>query len=311
MNWKIAFVFCQSLLLTGAADVSPFLRGSQNAATPAPKVFQRKYCNGETLKYHMNGKNEAWQYEIDGSSVVRKNAAGIFIEEIGWSNLRSGGASLPIPPESAAFRQELSLDPGYSMKLPDFSKVTPMLVGPMADLMTFYSDLWLAEKAGSLSKVGDHAYIPISSANSWADGSRIVLGEDSIDFDLTLKEIDQSAQTAKLLARHVPPREPTIKLPADWMKKPVADTANNWVNIEKNGEKYIAEVGKETFDVEILVSSHDGRILSATLNNPVKAIRRECSDAALTNCGDPMPREILRQITVLSTEWAGHCTPTK
>lgn len=299
MNWKFVFVFCQTLFLIGVTGVLP---GSQNGATPAPGAFHRQYREGETLKYHMNGKNEAWQYEIDGSGVVKKNAAGIFIEEIGWSNLLSGGATLPIPPESAAFRQELSLDPGYGMKLPDFSKVTPMLVGPMADLMTFYTDLWLVEKTGSLSKVGDHAYIPIGSANSWADGSRIVLGEDSIDFDLTFIGIDQAAQTAKLLVRHVPPKEPKIKLPADWMKKPVADTPNNWVNVEKNGEKYTAEVGKETFDVEIVVSLRDGRILSATIDNPVKAIRRECADAALTKCSEATPRNILRQIAVRSVE---------
>jgi hypothetical protein len=302
VNWKFCIVFCQSVFLIGASGGSLFFESPQSAGTPPVGAFHRQYREGEAIKYHMKGKNEAWQYEIDGNGVVEKNAAGAFVEEIGWSELHSGGAALPIPPESAAFRQELSLDPAFGMRLPDFSKVSPMLIGPMADLMTFYSDLWLAGKMGNLSKVGDHAYIPMSSANSWADGSRVVLGEDSIDFDLTFKEIDQSAQTAKLLVRHVPPKEPKIKLPAEWMKKPVADTPNNWVEVAKNGDKYVAEVGKEIFDVEIVVSLRDGRMLSATLENPVKAIRRECSDAALTSCGEATPRDILRQITVRSVE---------
>lgn len=300
MNWKLVLVFCQSSFLIGAFDGSPFLPGAPGPA--AASTFHRQYHEGETLKYHMKGKNESWQYEIEASGTVKKNAAGIFFEEIAWSDLHSGGAVLPIPPESAAFRQELSLDPGFRMKLPDFSRVSPLLIGPMADLMTFYSDLWLAGNAGNLAKVGDHAYIPLGGPNSWADGSRVILGEDSIDFDLTFKEIDHSAQTAKLIVRHVPPKEPKIKLPAEWMKKPLTDQPNNWVEVERNGDKYAAEVGKETFDVEIVVSLRDGRLLSATLDNPVRAIRRECSDAALTNCSEAKPRNILRQITVRLVE---------
>jgi len=54
-------------------------------------------------------------------------------------------------------------------------------------------------------------------------------------------------------------------------------------------EKYLAAVGKETFDVEIRLSLADGMILSGTLDNPVETIKRECEDAALTKCGDPRP----------------------
>jgi hypothetical protein len=44
----------------------------------------------------------------------------------------------------------------------------------------------------------------------------------------------------------VPPAVPQIKLPTEWMKTPVSDTANNWVEVEKNGDsKFSAEVGKE------------------------------------------------------------------
>jgi len=272
------------------------------AAAQGAPLFHRQYREGETVKYHMKGKNEAWQYEIDASGIVKKSDTGVFVEEIGWSDLRSGDTALPIPPESAAFRQELSLDPGFGMKIPDFSDVSPMLIGPMADLMTFYSDLFLAGKIGNLSKVGDHEYVKVGGPNSWADGSRVILGEDSIDFDLTVKEINSTTQTAKLLVRHVPPGEPKVKLPAEWMKKSVADTPNNWVNVEKRGDKYVAEVGKETFDVDIVVSLRDGRLLNATLENPVTAIRRECTDVALTQCSAPTPRQILRQIEVQAKE---------
>ena len=65
---------------------------------------------------------------------------------------------------------------------------------------------------------------------------------------------------------------------------------------KNNAGKYDAEVGKETFDVEIKVSLADGKILSATLNNPVDAVKRECSDAAFSNCGEATHHHILRQI---------------
>jgi hypothetical protein len=125
----------------------------------------------------------------------------------------------------------------------------------------------------------------------------VTLGEDSIDFDFTLKEVNQPANTATLVIRHVPPEKPQVKLPADWMQKPVADTPNNWVQIEKTKDgKYLAAVGKETFDVEIKLSLADGKILSATIDNPLQTIERDCEDAALTKCGDPKPHPIRRQI---------------
>ena len=284
---KSTVILCATLLLAAGQGVAP---------------FHRQYREGETVKYHMKGKNEAWQYEIEASGMMKKDAAGAFVEEIGWSDLHSGGAALPIPLESAAFRQELSLDPSFAMRIPDLSRVSPILVGPMLDLMTFYADYWLAAKNGTLMERGNHTYLKVGGTNSWADGSRVILGEDSIDFDLTVKDINQSAQTARLLVRHVPPQEPKVNLPTGWMKKPVADTPNNWVNVERNGDKYIAEVGKETFDVEIVVSLRDGRLLIATLDNPVTAIRRECSDAALTQCSGATPRQILRQIEVRAKE---------
>ena len=83
------------------------------------------------------------------------------------------------------------------------------------------------------------------------------------------------------------------------MQKPVGDSPNNWVGVtkEQNGS-YTAAVGEENFTVEIKVSLADGRILSATMDNPVKTIERTCEDAALTKCGEAKPHEILRKIDI-------------
>src|SRR5262249_22190292 len=164
----------------------------------------------------------------------------------------------------------------------DVAHTHPKLVGPTLDLMTFYVDLWLATKEGKLVHQGDHLDVPGKGANSWADGSYVTLGEDAIDFEIELSRLDEAAKTALVIVRHVPPEKPEIKLPAAWMKEPVGDTENNWVQVQKGEKgKFLAAVGKETFDVELTVSLADGHIVSATMDNIVDVLERECASAAL------------------------------
>jgi hypothetical protein len=263
-------------------------------ATPSP--LTRHYTEGEKLTYHMKGSNDGWTYELQANGIVKKDGNGHFVEEFGWADFKSS-APMTLSPASLSFRQTLSLDPAVSPSVPDLSVVQPFLIGPITDLLTFYADLWMAAQQTTLVHSGDHAYVKFGGPISWADGQYVILGEDSIDFDLTLKEIDAASQTATLVVRHVPPAQPTVKLPAAWMRTPVADTPNNWIDVKKNAAgKYVAEVGKETFDVEIKLSLKDGKILSATLDNPVQARKRECTDAALLDCNELTDDNIHRHI---------------
>jgi hypothetical protein len=165
--------------------------------------------------------------------------------------------------------------------------------------MTFYSDEWLALTMGALKKPGDHYYLALPFNPSWADGTHVLLGEDSIAFDMTWKSTNDADHTALILIRHVPPAKPTVHLNADWMKKPVANTPNNWVEIEKSDDgKFEASVGNETFDVLLTIDLTDGKILSATMDNTVKTIHCTCEDQALTKCGDPVPHQIYRKIEI-------------
>jgi len=270
----------------------------------------RRYKDGETLSYHMKASNQARnqtiRYEADAKGVVKKEGFGHLVEEFQWSALSFNGQPVPLPANASDFRQQLSLDPAVSPSLPDFSHVNPMLIGPSADLLTFYADLWLAMKQGTLIHSGDHAYVRHGTPNSWADGTRTLIGEDSIDFDIKLSDVDTGAGTAKLVVRHVPPAQPEIKTAAKWMGAPVADAPNNWVEVTKmDSGKYLAEVGKETFDVEITTSLADGRILSAKMDNPVTVLARECSDSELTQCGEPEHYQIRRQIELHVESAAG------
>lgn len=273
-----------------------FVTSGALLAQTQPNILTRRYVEGEKLTYHMKGINENWRYEIQADGVVKKDSAGTYFEEYGWSNMISNDPKIFLTASSRNFRQEVSLDPNHNPSFPDISQA-PVLVGPITDLMTFYVDVWLALKTGKLTKAGDHFYRQMGTPSSWADGVRVLQGDSSIDFDFILKEINQPAGTATLIVRHVPPEKTQVRLPAEWMRKPVADTANNWVTVEKreNG-KYLGAVGKEVFDVEIKLSLADGKILSATMDNPVQTIERECTDQALTNCGNPKPHLIRRQI---------------
>ncbi|HKH99031.1 MAG TPA: hypothetical protein VJ999_07985 [Candidatus Sulfotelmatobacter sp.] len=264
-------------------------------------VLLRRYRAGEKLTYSMKGINEDRHYEIQADGIVIKDSAGTYFEEYRWSNLISDNQKTALPPASRDFRQQVTLDPNHSCAFPNLSQVDHRLIGPITDLMSFYADLRLAVRTGKLAHPGDHFCFKRSAPNSWADGTHVLIGEDAIDFDLTLKDVNRSDNTATLVVRHVPPEKPEIKLTVDWMRKPVADTANNWVQVQRaeNG-KYLAAVGKETFDVEIKLSLADGKILSGTLDNPVETVERECEDAALTRCGDPRPHPIRRQIEISS-----------
>src|SRR5262249_35198514 len=151
--------------------------------------------------------------------------------------------------------------------MPDLSKVQPGLIGPVTDLLTFYADLFLATHAGQLRKPGDRFFFANPIAASWADGTRVLIGEDSIDFDIQLTGIDRSRGVATLLVKHVPPKAQKIRMPAEWMREPVAGVPNNWVQVRRAAGGYIGAVGKETFDVELTISLSAGEILSATMDN--------------------------------------------
>jgi hypothetical protein len=276
------------------------------AQTPpaSPSILARHYQEGEKLTYHMKATNKdrvnSVAYEIDGTGVVKKNAAGNFVEEFAWTNFVMNGKPVETTPAMKDFRQSLSLDPATPSGVPNLSQVIPM-VGPITDMLTFYADLWLSTKVNKFAKPGDHFYFDAmaNKPNSWADGVYTIIGEDVIAFDITLKDVDVAHNIATLEVRHVPPPNPQIKLPAEWMRTPVADTPNNWVELQKNADgKYSGQVGKEIFDVIMKISLADGKILSATLDNPVEVIERDCTDLALTSCGDPMRYQIRRQVEI-------------
>jgi hypothetical protein len=316
MVWEAAKENHPMIKLTrSAASVAAFLlcvvqsqsfallqNSAGSSAAPGGGLLERKYKEGEKLSYHLTttnrGRANTLHYEIQADGVVKKDADG-YVEEFAWSNMIVDGKPFVLPPSSLSLRQQLSLTPNAKIAIPDLSKVHPLMIGPITDMLSFYADLLIAKYRGNLTRTGDHFYFKHGTPNSWADGMHVTLGQDSIDFDVMLAEVDQAAKTATIVVKHVPPEKPQIKLPAAWMEKPVADTPNNWVEVTKIAEdKFSAEIGKEIFVDTIKISLVDGRIISATQENPVEVLERDCSDAALTTCGEPVRYRILRQIEI-------------
>jgi hypothetical protein len=274
------------------------------ASTPAviQPLLARHYQDGEKIAYTISCLNQSHSkttgYEAQAAGVVSKDSSGIFVENLAWTDLHLNDEQIRLSAASRAFREPLSLAQGAKLSIPPLGKVQEGLIAPIADLLTFYADVKIAMNQ-KLTRAGDHAYVRYGAPNSWADGTHTLIGEDSIDFDVTLQAIDQKAQTATLLVRHVSPAQPQIKLPASWMSERVGSTANNWVQVEKGPDgKYVAGVGQETFNVEIKIALATGRILSATMDNPVDISERVCSDAALTSCGSPERYTVHREITL-------------
>ncbi len=272
---------------------------AQDRATSAPAetLLARRYTAGQVLRYGMKGSNNGWEYQLQATDTVKQDAAGHFYEEIAWSDLHSN-APMALSPASVQFRQTVSADgSGRYMAIPDLAKVQPFLIGPITDTLTFYTDLLLAQQA-ALSPTHPHAYVAHGTPNSWADGQHFLVAQDSIDFDLSLESTDPQAHTATLLVRHVVPRAPQIALPAAWMKTPVANTPNNWVQVSRGDRGYTAEFGQELFDVRLTLDMRDGRLLRVVLDNPVTATIRDCQDAALTRCEPPKAENIRRQVSL-------------
>lgn len=262
----------------------------------AEGTLQRRYTDKAVLHYVMTGDNDGWKYTIRAADIVRRDTNGRYYEEISWSDLVSN-AQQALSPASLALRQTVSLDdPTSYMKVPNLANVQPLLIGPITDTLTLYSDLLMAMQA-KLVQSGQTAYVSRTTPNSWADGQRVLLGQDVVDFSLKVEAVNPTEHTETILIQHVPPSALHVQLPAKWMRGPTSAKPNNFVQVSRQEDGFIAETGKETFDVRLVVDTRDGHMLSATMHNPVLLMTRKCTDSELEQCGAEESKTTLREIT--------------
>lgn len=288
---KCSFAFALMAWVTGLAQTG--------TALPSSNPLARMYQAGEVHTYRMQARNRdhegTLRYEATATIEVQKNAAGQYVESIAWSDHVRNGKPVALSKACREFRQILSRSPGFVPSIPNLAPVR-QLEGPALDLLTFYVDLFMASMT-NLMKAGDHRFLPLPMTNSWAAGDSFLIAEDSVDFDITLQSLDPARKMATLVVRHIPPKDQRLKLPADWMKTPVMEGPNNWVQVIKQADgTFLAEVGQESFEVVICLDLIDGKILSAVMDNPVEVRRRVCKDAALAEAGEPIRYKIHRHI---------------
>jgi len=283
------------LVITLVLVQIPSTSNAQQNAT-AEGTLQRRYIDGAVSHYVMTGDNDGWQYAIRATDIVRRDTNGHYYEEIGWSDLTSN-AQQTLTPASLALRQTVSLDdPAAYMKVPSLANVQPVLIGPITDTLTLYSDLLLAMQA-KLVQPGQTAYVSRTTPNSWADGQRVLLGQDVVDFSLKVETVNPAEHTETILIQHVPPPELHVQLPAKWMQEPTSAKPSNFVQVSKQDDGFIAETGREMFDVQLVVDARDGHMLSATMHNPVLLTTRKCTDRELNQCAPAASKTTLREIT--------------
>jgi len=288
--------------------------GASQESSRAGGPLARRYRDGEKTTYHMAATNKDLHrdlsYEVDAVCTVKKNAEGLFVEESEWTGLVVNQKPVQLPTGKDAIHQTLSRDPAFKLGIPDLSKVPPMLIGPITDLLTFYADLSLAGREGKLGKAGDHFYFKLGTPSSWADGATVCVGEDSIDFDVSLSDVNESTGVATTVVKHVPPERPQIRKVADWTSVPVAGAENNWIQVVKIGaDGYLGQVGKETFDVTLTTRLDDGRLQSATLDNVVEVVERPSRKPDLSSPGPESRYRIVRKIEL--KESRGATAPAK
>jgi hypothetical protein len=168
------------------------------------------------------------------------------------------------PTPGAPVHQTLSLDPEVVPAAPSLAQVSRALIGPITDLLTFYSDEWLVICERRLVKPGDRfrqTEVPIAS---WADGTFVVFGQDAINFDIELASVDTSSNVATVVVHHIPPAKSALEMPAPWMADRVADTDNNWAQVMRNRGAYTAAASKATFDARMKIGLTDAKFWRVT-----------------------------------------------
>ena len=282
----------------------PGVSARTGAQVTTQNLLTRWYEAGERVSYKMTAtakdRTGTSTYAATARGVVKQDAMERFFEEFEWSELVWNGMPVQIPQTNQPFRQILSLSTDRRPAMPDMSKVAPRLTAPTVDLLLFYADAWVAMQQPTLRFAGNRAIVfNRGETTSWADGARVILGEDAEELEFTLDDINLNEGTATLTVLHVPPAQPPIRIPAEWMRTRVADLPNNWVQVVKVGARQlVASIGKETRTVTMRMSLTNGKIYSARMENQVEVIERECTDEALTTCGEAVRYQISRQIAI-------------
>jgi len=152
---------------------------SQTIVVPVTQpTLARHYEQGESLVYRMQGINEGQsttrRYDAVAKGLVTKDASGNFVEQFHWSDVHSDGEAFTLSPESQQLQQTVSLDPGYRLAMPSLRTVQPVLIGPIADLLTFYAGCHRLRHLATVGRRGSaHGHTDCASRSSCGTSTQV------------------------------------------------------------------------------------------------------------------------------------------
>ena len=245
-------------------------------------TYERIYTNGQVSRYQYT--------EQDADSIARRTATaelttvvrnGIPTERVRWIGLQDK-AGHDLNEQAQAFpAYDLSLDTRAVPMHRVSTDAVPELEGPVDDLLNFLVDLSAGVGVSQLHAPGDTRAManPVSGDFS---GATVPLGRDFILLTTTLKSLDKDR--AEFQSSYQPPHGVGLPPYRPWMSEPVCGGPNNFQIVQKQGPGFVALWGCESFVVDTVVERSDGRMLSASMVNPLSLKGRFCQDAALTAC---------------------------
>ncbi len=260
-------------------------------------ILERKYVEGEILKYRIlnsyysNG-NPTGGYEGNAISIVKKGADGVFFEELQWNKITKNGIQIEVPLE---FRQHVSHDPNFKMGLPPKGLAN---TAALLDTLNFYANYFVAAKS-KVRNINDHDYVDNKGIPAtWTDGNVVIFGADCIDFEITLVSV--KGDYASFRVANVPSKNIcNYSYPTElkWLNRFMKNTSNNWFNvIDLKDGSYVIQYGLETINTIININLSTGKIVSASMHNPVIHQTAVCKGLAENTCGKFKEESLSREV---------------
>jgi hypothetical protein len=278
--------------------------GGTACAGTAPQTFHRDYAPGESYRYKMvrtYEENGAFKREEIAESLHEVPEEGPPRERISFTSLTKRTAEGTEDLSAAiakfpAYETSVSATSNPELSaLPDLKGWDMGVVGPVTDLHTFLIAVSHQVGADKISEPGQTYTTGEAAKASWANGENIPVGEDCIQISITLLESTDDRATYE--TRFMPPTEACLTPLKPWMEAPVVEgTPNNFQQQMMMGPMAAAMWGREQFVITSTIRRSDGRILSATMDNPLTLMLKVGCDPNLDSCKHELPMAIHRKL---------------
>ncbi|MBN4065717.1 hypothetical protein JYT51_00115 [Candidatus Amoebophilus asiaticus] len=275
--------------------------GIKNSEDNGTYRYERKYNMGNVYKYELTTNyeaNDVWQYETKSISVHRvifKDS--IPYETITWQNLVKRTISDTVVLDTVAQGTTphfISQHPEGKITIPKFKN--PGMVGPIADLITFFVAISPHSGADRISRSGETFRDSETVIGNFADSVQTLLGEDCLLITQSITEIEE--ETIMYESKFLAPRKQCLVIAGDL--PPISDTVpNNFQMIIRAGNNKVNVMwGIEEFTIKSTIRKSDGKIIHADMINDLNLMMKVNCDKSLTSCQTELPWKIRRNLSL-------------